>query len=150
MQITMNLAQNKKARFDYEILKEFEAGIELHGFEVKSARAGRGTLRGAHVVVRGGEAYLVGCTIPPYQTENTPKTYDPERPRRLLLHKKELYALEDAESQKGLTVIALSLYNKNRKLKVSVAIARGKKKHDKREVIKKRDTERDLQRSLKR
>ena len=145
----MALVQNKKARFDYEIIKEFEAGISLFGFEVKSLRSGRGNLAGAHVLVRGGEAFLVGSSIPPYQVANTPESYDLERPRTLLLHKKELEELARAEEQNGLTVIALSLYNKNRKIKLSLAIARGKKKQDKRETIKKRDTQRDIRRSLK-
>ncbi len=145
----MALVQNKKARRDYTLLKEFEAGIELFGHEVKSLRSGKGNLAGAYVVVRGGEAFLVGATISPYQPKNTPESYDPERPRRLLLTKKELAELEKADEKNGLTVPALSLYNKGRFLKLSIAIARGQKRHDKREKIKKRDIERDLNRSLK-
>lgn len=145
----MALIRNKKAHFNFEILKSFEAGIELLGFEVKSLRAGQGSLEGARVIVRGGEAYLTGVTIPPWQAANAPKDYDPERSRRLLLKKPEIVELADAEEQKGLTAVPISVYNKGRNLKVEVAIARGKKKHDKRETIKRRDTERDLQRRLK-
>ena len=146
----MDLVQNKKARLNYETLEEFEAGIELLGHEVKSLRARQGKLEGAHVVVRGGEAYLVGATIPPYQPKNTPQDYEPGRTRKLLLTKKEIAALAAAESHKGLTIVPLSVYSKGGKLKVRVAVARGRKKYDKREVLKKRDTERELRRTLKR
>ena len=141
-------ANNSKARFDYEILKIFSAGIELLGFEVKSVRAGKINLQGAFVGVRGGEAYLMNTEIPAYQPKNAPKDYDATRSRRLLLEKEELAELADAEGTKGLTIVPLSVYNKGRFLKVDVAIARGKKKFDKRESIKKRDVERDLKRSL--
>lgn len=147
---TMALADNSKARFDYELLDRFEAGMELFGYEVKSVREKRAKLEGAHVVVRGGEAFLVGATIPPYQAANAPETFDPIRPRRLLLTKKEIHELMGAEMQKGLTIVPLSLYNKNRKLKLEIAIARGKKKADKRETIKKRETDREMERILKR
>lgn len=144
------LVQNKKAGFDYEILEQFSAGLELFGYEVKSLRRGRGKLEGAHVIVRGGEAYLVGSSIDPYQGSNTPKSYDPTRPRRLLLTKKELNKLLGAESQKGLTLVPIMVYNGDRnRIKLSFAIARGKKKADKRETIKKRDVERDMRRTLK-
>ena len=143
------LIDNKKARFNFEILETYEAGLELFGTEVKSIRARNGSLEGAYVIVRGGEAFLVGATIPPYQPDNTPQEYEPERARRLLLNKKELAKLSSYEDQKGLTVIPLSLYTKGRLLKLQVGVARGKKKHDKRETIKKRDTERELGRSLK-
>ncbi len=145
----MNLISNKKARRDYTLLKEFEAGLELYGHEVKALRSGMANLAGAHVVVRGGEAFLVGATISPYQPKNTPESYDTERPRKLLLTKKEIEEIAQAEEQKGLTIVPISLYNKGRFLKLSLAIARGRKKHDKREQIKKRDIERDLKRSLK-
>lgn len=151
----VNLLEHKKARLDYEILKEFEAGLELLGHEVKSLRARHGKLEGAHIVVRpsgrGGhfEAYVVGMQIPPYQTANTPESYDPVRTRRLLLTEKELIELADFEGQKGLTIVPLSVYNKGSKLKVRLAAARGRKKYDKREVLKERDTKRDIQRTLK-
>lgn len=145
----MNLIEHKKARLDYEILEEFEAGIELLGHEVKSIRARHGKLEGSHVVVRGGEAYIVGMHIPPYQAANTPEDYDPDRSRRLLLIKKELATLAGYEGQKGLTIVPISVYNKGSKLKVKVAVGRGRKKYDKRAVLKKRDTEREMRRTLK-
>jgi SsrA-binding protein len=136
--------QNRKAFFDYEILKRFTAGLELLGLEVKSVREGKVNLRGAFVAVRGGEAFLVGADIPAYQPKNAPAEYDATRARRLLLESKELEELAEAESTKGLTIVPLSVYNKGRFLKLDLAIARGKKQFDKRQAIKKRDTERDL------
>ena len=146
----MALIDNKKVRFDYELLKEFEAGIELLGTEVKALRNKRGSLAGARVVVRGNEAYLVGASIPPYQPENIDESYDPERVRRLLLSKKELAELAGADVEKGLTIVPISLYNSGRKLKLSFALARGKKKHDKRETIKERETNIAIERAMKR
>ena len=145
----MSLIQNKKAYFNYEILDKIEAGIELLGFEVKSLKKGQGSLEGSHVIVRGNEAFVVNMQIPPYQPANTPKDYDTTRNRRLLLTKKEIESLSKSENQKGLTIIPISVYNKGRKLKLEVAIVRGKKKYDKRESIKKRDVERDIRRTLK-
>lgn len=145
----MALAENKKARLEYTFLEEYEAGIELFGYEVKSVRDGRASIKGAYVVVRGGEAYLVGATIPPYQQNNTPDGYDPERARRLLLNKKELALLSEAENQGGLTIVPISLYNKKNLIKLHIALAKGRKKQDKREVIKARDVKRDQDRTLK-
>lgn len=145
----MNLLEHKKARLDYEVLEEFEAGLQLLGHEVKSLRGRHGKLEGSHVVVRGGEAYIVGMSIPPYQAANTAKEYEPERTRKLLLNKKEMAQLSDAEGQKGLTVVPLAVYNKGSKLKIKIAIARGRKVYDKRSVLKERDTKRDIQRTLK-
>lgn len=144
-----NLADNAKARFDYEILERYTAGLELLGHEVKSVRAGKMSLSGSYVVMRGSEAFLVGADIAPYQPKNTPTDYDSRRARKLLVSKAELLTLEKAEQTKGLTIVPLSVYNKGRFLKLDLAIARGKKKFDKRESIKKRDTERDIGRSLK-
>ena len=145
----MSLIQNKKAYFDYEILDKIEAGIELLGFEVKSLKKGQGSLLGSHITIRGNEAYVVSMNIPPYQPANTPKDYDPLRNRRLLLTKKEIGELSKEEKTKGLTIIPLSVYNKGRKLKLDIAVVRGKKKFDKRESIKKRDTDREISRDLK-
>jgi SsrA-binding protein len=142
------LIENRKASFNYEFLEKFEAGIELFGHEVKSLRKKQGSLEGSHVVVRGGEAFLLNAYIPPYQSKNTPAGYDERRARRLLLTKRELHGLASAESKKGLTVVPILVYNKGRKLKVSLAIARGKKKFDKREAIRKRDAERDIRREM--
>ncbi len=145
----MAYISNKKAHFNFEILQDYEAGIVLYGHEAKAVRAGKGKLEGAHVVIRGGEAYLVGASISPYQETNTPKNYEPERARKLLLSKKELSELEVKGEQAGLTVVPLKLYNNGRKIKLEIALARGKKKTDKRETIKKRDTKREIDRILK-
>lgn len=145
----MSLLENKRVGFDYEILETLEAGLELLGFEVKSLRAGHGSLKGAHVVARGGEAYLVGATIPAWQPANAPKSYDPERTRRLLLSKKEIIRVADAEAQKGLTIVPLSVYNKRHNLKLGIAIARGKKAQDKRHSIRAREEKRRINRTLK-
>lgn len=140
------LVRNKKANLDYEVLKSFEAGLELLGPEVKTLRGKQGSLEGAHATVRGGEAYLINMHIPPYQAANTAKDYDPYRTRRLLLTKPEIGEMAKAEAQKGLTLVPFSVYNKGRKIKIEVNIVRGRKKYDKRDVLKKRDTERDIRR----
>jgi len=145
----MALIRNKKASFNYEITDKFEAGIQLAGFEVKSLKKGQGSLEGAYVIIRGNEAFLTNANIPAYQPANTPKSYDPERPRKLLLNKKELSELTGIEKQKGLTIVPISVYIKGNKVKLEIGIGRGKKKHDKREVIKKRDSARDIARELK-
>ena len=124
---------NKRARFDFDILESLEAGLVLLGTEVKSIRAGRVKLDGGHIIVRGGEAYLVGITIAAFQPINTAKNYDSERARKLLLSVKQLEALNRSTEQQGLTAIPLSLYSKNGLIKLELAIAKGKKKVDKRE-----------------
>ncbi|MAF59345.1 MAG: SsrA-binding protein SmpB [Candidatus Pacebacteria bacterium] len=144
-----DLVKNKKVGLNYELLSTYEAGLELFGYEVKSLRAKNASLEGARVTVRGGEAYLLNATISPYQPLNTPDSYEPDRPRRLLLNKKEIAELEGFESKKGLTIVPISVYSKGRNLKLSIAVARGKKKHDKRETLKKRDAKRDMERTLK-
>ena len=145
----MTVVENKKVRFDYTILEEIEAGLELLGPEVKSLRAGRGSLKGARVVARGGEAYLVGASIPPWQTGNTPKGYDAERPRRLLLSQGQIAHVASAEAQRGLTIVPIRVYNSRRNLKLLIAIARGKKKEDKRHSIRSREEKRRIERTLK-
>ncbi len=145
----MSLIENQRARFDYHVLEEIEAGMELFGFEVKSLRNKRGSLKGAHVVARGGEAYLVGATIPPWQVANAPKSYDPERPRRLLLNQKQIAYIASAEGEAGLTIVPLTVYNRGRNLKLRVAIVRGKKAQDKRQSIRARDDKRRIERTLK-
>jgi SsrA-binding protein len=144
----MILLENKKARLRFTILETYSAGMELLGGEVKSLRAHHGSLEGARIIVRAGEAFLVGATIPPYQIKNTPLEYDPERTRKILLSKKEIAELADAESKKGLTIVPLEVYN-NRYLKLRIAIVKGKSKVDKREDIKKADAARDIDRALK-
>ena len=145
----MALLENKKIGLDYVILEKLEAGIELFGFEVKSLRASQGSLKGARVVARGGEAYLVGASIPAWQVANAPKSYDPERTRRLLLSRKEIARVASAEGEKGLTIVPLSVYNRDHRLKLSLAIARGKKKEDKRHIIRAREEKRRIERTLK-
>lgn len=145
----MALISNKKAHFNYEILDTYPAGIELFGYEVKSLKKSQGSLEGAHVTVRGGEAYIIGMFIPPYQPGNTPKDYDPSRNRKLLLKKSEILGLGKVEGTKGLTIVPISVYNKGGKLKLDIATAKGKKKFDKRETLKKRDSLRDAAREIK-
>jgi len=144
-----DLIRNKKVGFNFELLEHYEAGVELLGTEVKSLRNGQGKLDGSHVIVRGDEAYLVGASIPAFQKANAPKDYDPERVRRLLLKKKEILELFTESEKRGLTVVPVRWYNKNSKLKLEIAVGRGKKKHDKREAIKGRDTKRSIERILK-
>ncbi len=143
-----DLIAHKRAHYDYELLEQFEAGVQLFGTEVKSLRAHRGKLEGAHVTIRGGEAFLLNAEIPPFQAANA-HGYEPTRNRRLLLNKKELHTLERAEEERGLTIVPISMYNKGRVIKLRLAIARGKKKGDKREAIKKRESLRDIARVVK-
>jgi SsrA-binding protein len=140
---------HKRATFDFELLETFTAGISLLGTEVKSLRIGQGKLDGAYVIIRGKEAFLVGASIPAFQKKNTDAGYDPERPRKLLLTVKEIAELEQKSERQGLTIVPLKLYNKGSKIKLEIAIARGKKKQDKRQSIKERDTNRDIARELR-
>jgi SsrA-binding protein len=142
-------ADNKKAYFNYEILEKFEAGIVLIGTEVKSIKAGRINLAGSYVVLKGEEPYLVGAKIPPYQPKNAPADYNPERSRKLLLNKKEIKYLIGKSQERGLALIPLKIYTNNAKIKCGFGIGKGKKKYDKRETIKKRETEREIRRSFK-
>ena len=145
----MVLLEYKKARLKYAVLESYQAGLELLGTEVKSLRAKLGSLDGSRVVIRGGEAWLLGSTIPAFQQANVKDGYDPERARRLLLTKPELTDLAAAEGKKGLTIVPLEVYTAGRNLKIRVAIVRGKGKEDKREDIKKRDALRDSERESK-
>jgi len=138
---------NKRAEFDYEILERFEAGILLSGHEVRSIRAGHANLLGARAIIRGNELYVVGMQIPSFQPGNEPGGYDAERTRKLLLNKEEILRLL-GKTQSGLTLVVTKLYSKNRFLKLELGLARTKKKYDKRETIKKRETEREIRRSL--
>lgn len=144
-----NLITHRRATFDYEILEKYEAGIELLGTEVKSVRAGQGKLEGARALVRGGEVFIVGMSIPAFQKKNVGPDYDPDRTRKLLLSKKEIVDIERMMHEKGLTAIPISLYSKGRVIKVALAVAKGKKNYDKRETIKKRDTDREMRRGFK-
>ncbi|MFH1178280.1 MAG: SsrA-binding protein SmpB [bacterium] len=145
----MTLVEYKKVFLKYAPIESFAAGIELSGQEVKALRNKLGSLDGARVVVRGGEAFVVGMTIPPYQIANVKKNYDPERARRLLLNKKEISILANAESKKGLTIVPIEIYTKGRLVKAHIAIVRGKGKADKREDLKKHDAMRETERILK-
>jgi len=145
----MSLITNRKAGFNYEILQKYTAGVELFGFEVKSLQKGQGSLDGAHVAVRGGEAFVVSMFVPPYQVGNTPLDYDERRNRRLLLNKKEIREIEKNEQTKGLTIVPLSVYNSGKKIKLDIALVRGKRKFDKRETLKKKTSERDVAREMK-
>ncbi|TSC70170.1 MAG: SsrA-binding protein [Parcubacteria group bacterium Gr01-1014_49] len=145
----MTLVEYKKVFLKYAPVESYSAGIELTGQEVKALRSKLGSLEGARVVVRGGEAFIVGMTIPPYQSANAPKNYDPERARRLLLTKKEIAALAAAESKKGLTIVPLEVYTSRSLVKARIAIVRGKGKADRREDLKKRDALRETGRVLK-
>jgi SsrA-binding protein len=142
-------AHNKRAGFDYDALEKYEAGLELRGYEVKAIKAGKMNLTGTRVIVRGGEAYLVGADIQPYQANNLPPDIVLGRTLRLLLAKSEIATLSGVEGQKGLTIIPISVYSKGGRLKIEIAVARGKKKFDKRESIKKRDVKRQIDRTLK-
>ncbi len=138
---------NPKAHFNYDILESFEAGIDLLGSEVKSVRAGQVSLGEAFIHLRDGEAYLVNAHIHPYQA--MAEKISPTRARKLLLHKKQLMSLANKTTTQGLTLVPVSMYNKGNLFKVEVGLARGKKKWDKREAIKKRDQQREIEIALK-
>lgn len=139
-------AGNPKAGFDYEILETIEAGLVLEGQEVKSVKTGHAQIRGSYVKILDGVPYLIGATIPPYQPKNTRKDYDPQQNRKLLMSKKEISTLVATSKSHGLTLIPLRLYDKKGRIKLLVGIARGKKKYDKRETIKKKDIQRSKER----
>ncbi len=136
------IAQNRRARFDYFIEERLEAGLALEGWEVKSLRAGKGQLTESYVVLRGGQAWLLGAHIAPLPTASTHITPDAQRTRKLLLHRKEIDRLTGLVERRGYTLVALDMYWKNGKAKVTIGLAKGKKQHDKRAVEKDRDWER--------
>ena len=140
--------ENKKAYFNYNILEKFEAGLVLLGQEVKSIRLGRMKLEGSYVILRNEEPYLIGAKIPPYQPKNAPSDYNPEKSRKLLLSKSEIKYLIGKTSKTGLTLIPLKVYSNGAKIKLEFGIAKGKKKYDKREDIKKRESEREISREM--
>ena len=142
-------ADNRKARFNYEILEKFQAGLVLNGTEVKSIKSGRIQLAGSYVVARGEELFLVGATIPPYQPNNAPRDYNPERSKKLLLNKKEITYLLGKVKERGLTLVPLRVYSMKAKIKLEFGLGKGKREFDKREKIKKRDAGRDMERALK-
>lgn len=142
------LAENRKAYFNYQILEKFEAGLSLLGQEVKSIKTRGVNLAGNYIVPKNEEFFWVGANIPPYQPKNAPLDYEPERSRKLLLRRSEIKYLIGKSKQKGLTLIPLRLYTKNGKIKLEFALAKGRKKFDKRELIRKREIEREMKRAL--
>ena len=142
------VATNRKAKFEYFLIETFEAGISLQGSEIKSIRAGRISLGEAYVQIDGEEAWLTDAHVAPYEQANR-FNHDPLRPRRLLLHKKEIRRLWDSIRQKGMTVIPTKVYLKDGRAKVEIALARGKKAYDKRETIAKRDRQRSKEREMR-
>ena len=140
---------NKKAGFYYFIETQYEAGLVLEGWEVKSLRAGKINISDAHIIIKYSEAYLLGAQIQPLQTTSTHDIADPTRTRKLLLNKKELNYLIGSVERQGYTIVPLSLYWKKNKIKMKIALAKGKKEHDKRDTIKDREWQRDRSRIMK-
>ncbi|KTD57472.1 SsrA-binding protein SmpB [Legionella shakespearei] len=148
-QTDSSIVFNRKAGFDYFIENQFEAGLVLQGWEVKSLRAGKVNLSDAHVIIKYGEAFLLGAQIQPLQTASTHTIPEPDRTRKLLLNRKELSQLIGSVERQGYTIVPLSLYWKKNKIKIKIALAKGKKEHDKRDTIKDRDWHRDRSRLMK-
>lgn len=139
-------ATNDKAHFDYEILETIEAGLILKGYEVKSIKTGHITIKGSYVKIINGEPMLIGANIPPYQPANMPGSYDPQASRKLLLSKKQIGVLSGLAQSQGIALVPLKIYEHNKKLKLLIGVAKGKKKYDKRESIKKKDLQRSKER----
>lgn len=144
-----NYAENKTAKFDYEIMETLEAGLVLTGQEVKSIRTGHASLKSGYVTLHGNQVLLINAHIPKYKFAGQTKDYDPERSRPLLLKQKEIDYLKGKTAQTGLTIVPIKLYNSGRHIKLQLAIARGKKKYDKRRTIKDRESKRELGRALR-
>ncbi|MDI6883077.1 MAG: SsrA-binding protein SmpB [Patescibacteria group bacterium] len=143
------LVINKKAQYNYQILEKYKAGIVLQGQEVKSIKAGRISLQGSFVVLKGSEVFLLGAKVPAWQPKNAPADYNPQRSRKLLLQKREIKQLIGKAHQKGLTMVPLKVYTERGKIKLEFAMVKGKRKFDKREKIKKREVEREIRRTMK-
>ena len=143
------IVNNKKARFDYFIEKDFEAGLQLEGWEVKSLRAGRVNITDAHVIIKRNEAWLLGASIQPLSTISAHSNPDATRSRKLLLNRRELDQLIGSVERQGYALIPMALYWKNNKIKMSLALAKGKKTHDKRDTVKERDWQRSRSRIMK-
>ncbi|MGA8261720.1 MAG: SsrA-binding protein SmpB [Arenicellales bacterium] len=143
------IAQNKKARFDYSIEEDFEAGIALEGWEVKSLRAGRANLKESYVIVEDNQLFLIGAHVSPLPSASTHIHPDPVRTRKLLMHRREIDRLIGAREREGYTLVPLSMYWKNGRAKLKIALAKGKKQYDKRAAIKQREWDRDKHRLLK-
>lgn len=143
------VARNRRARFEYDLLERVEAGLVLTGTEVKSLRNGKASLEEAYASVDRDEVWLYGCDIPEYLQANQ-LNHKPKRPRKLLLHRREIDKLLAKASEKGLTIVPLQIYFKKGIAKVELSIARGRKTYDKREALKTQDAKRDIERSLRR
>jgi SsrA-binding protein len=143
------VADNRQARYLYEILETFEAGIVLVGTEIKSIRAGKLNLRDGFALLRNGEMFLMNVHVSPHSTASQLFNHEPRRTRKLLLHRKEIRKLKDQVEQQGLTLVPLKMYLKRGIVKVDMALVRGKKLHDKREDSKRRDDQREMQRAMK-
>jgi SsrA-binding protein len=143
------VADNRQARFLYEILETYEAGVELRGTEVKSIRHGKANLRDGYALIRKGEAWLHNVHISPHQTASQVFNHEPLRTRKLLLHSKEISKLVSQVDQQGLTIVPLKMYLKRGWVKLTIALVRGKKLHDKREDLKRKQENREIQRVMK-
>jgi len=143
------ITTNKKALFNYQILEKVEAGLVLSGQEVKSIKGGNINLKGSYITLKGNEAWLINSHVSPYKMASTLKDYQPTHDRKLLLKKQEIASLIGKAQTKGLTVLPISVYTKGSLIKVSVGVCRGKKQKDKRELIKKRESDRHIQRVLR-
>ena len=142
------IATNRRARHDYEILETVEAGLVLRGTEVKSLRGSHVTFKDAFATIRNNEAWLVGCHINPY-SHGTDANHDPERDRKLLLHRREISRLTGKVAERGLTLIPLRLYFKSGRAKLEIGLARGKKLHDKRSALRERETRREMEKAVR-
>jgi len=142
------IAENRKARHDFHIVERVEAGIALTGTEVKSLRDGGGNIRESYAQLRNGEVFLVGANIAPYRQGNL-QNHEPVRDRKLLLHRREIHQLGVKVAQRGMTLVPLALYLTNGKVKLELGLARGKKAHDKRESIKRKDIERETRQAVR-
>ena len=145
----MSIAENRRARFDYHIEETFEAGLVLSGWEIKAIRAGQAQLTDGYVVIRDGELHLIGCRINALRSASTHVTPEPDRTKKLLMHKEEIRRLIGKVEQRGFTLVPLDLHFKGGRVKVTIALAKGKAQHDKRDTEKKRDWEREKGRLMR-
>ncbi|MBI4117331.1 MAG: SsrA-binding protein SmpB [Parcubacteria group bacterium] len=145
----MTYAENRRVFHDYEIIEKYEAGIVLEGHEVKAVKTGKISIAGSYVKISDSEAFLTGAVISPYQPKNTPKDFDPQRTRKLLLNKKEIAGLIGKSREKGLTIVPLRVYAKKGIIKLEIGLAKTRKKYDKRASIRKEEEKRKIERTLK-
>jgi len=145
----MDISTNKRAYFDYQILETYEAGIQLKGFEVKAIKTGHINLAGSYAIIKNNQLWLLNADIPAYQPKNIPPGYDSKRTRRLLLKTPEIKNLVGRVQTKGLTLLPLKVYTKNRRIKIEIGLAKSRKEFDKREVIKKREAQRQIRQKLR-